>query len=270
MKHIGFCVVLLLVTTSCAGLAPNAHHSLSMAAARDSDSEALAGIVSAGTDAGRASSSGYTVLSPEALDDLDQPDAGAAARHDNTGTDEEPQSRRLLIYTAHLTIRVANLDSAEDRFLDLIEARGGYLERRENNTLTCRVPAIDFEEVLEETKTFGTVIAQNREAQDVSRQHLDLSIRLDNAVAARDRLLELLEKATDVADLLEVERELKRLTEEIERLKGELRFLEGRIALSTISVTFNAPARITQRSRRFFSRFEWINRIGVEYVLDQF
>jgi hypothetical protein len=81
----------------------------------------------------------------------------------------------------------------------------------------------------------------------------------------------LLARADKVEDILRIEGELRRLTEEIERLKGEVRFLSDRIAYSTLKVLFssNAPEPIPV-PRRARSRFWWINRVGVEHVLEDF
>jgi len=99
---------------------------------------------------------------------------------------------------------------------------------------------------------------------------MDLELRMENALKSRDRLLELLNRNDKVADLLAVEKELKRLTEEIELLKGELRFLKDQIVYSPIQVTFNGPDLEAEPRQRSRSHFTWINSIGVENVLDEF
>lgn len=179
-------------------------------------------------------------------------------------------NKRLVIYTADLHVRVPNLEDAMEKFLALVNNLGGHLQRQQNQTLTCRVPAERFDETLSGVRELGAVLHQSIEASDVSRQYLDLEIRLDNAMKSRERLLKLLEKADKVTDLLEVEKELKRLSEEIERMKGELRYLSDQVAFSTVQVTFNGPSPSPQQRGRVCSRFPWINQIGVDYVLNNF
>ena len=72
---------------------------------------------------------------------------------------------------------------------------------------------------------------------DVTDQATDLEIRLANARALRARLEALLADATTVTEVLEVERELSRVTTEVEQLDGQLRALADRVALSTVRVT---------------------------------
>jgi len=177
---------------------------------------------------------------------------------------------RLIIYTAGLRIRVSNLESAKSKYLELVATVGGYLQTQEDQTLTCRVPAEHFHDAVAQIRNYGTVLKEIINAQDITREFVDIEIRLDNAVKSRDRLLELLQRADKVADLLAVEKELKRLTEEIERFKGQLRFFRDQVAFSTIAVTFNGPPSANRPQERIYSRFSWINQIGVDHVLQQF
>ena len=183
----------------------------------------------------------------------------------------EPTTTRLRTYKAKLAILVANLESARGTFLARVEAAGGYLDLRQASTVRVRVPAVHFEEVLASLREAGNVLDETIEARDVTREFFDIEIRLRNAEAARDRLVALLEKAEKVEDVLKIEAEITRLTETIERFKGQLRLLSHDIAWSTIEVTFeaNAPAIVSPPPNRW-SRFEWINSIGVDRVLEDF
>src|SRR5690606_29004166 len=52
--------------------------------------------------------------------------------------DEAPE--RLVVYNAALEILVAQIDAARAAFVARVEAQGGYLQKRERETVTCRVP----------------------------------------------------------------------------------------------------------------------------------
>ncbi len=177
---------------------------------------------------------------------------------------------RLMVYTARLELLVASVEEARERFIDDIESRGGYLQKREGDSVTCRVPSREFDAVLEGVRKLGKVLDESLRALDVTKEYRDLEIQLDNAKKSRERLLALLEKATEVEDLLKIETELRRLTGEIERLQGQLKYLADQIALSTIEVVFRSNAPPVDPSRRDYSSFWWINQLGVDSVLDHF
>ena len=179
--------------------------------------------------------------------------------------------KRLMVYSASFNLLVANVSSSIERFVKRAEELGGYLERRENDSATCRVPAKSFKDLTAELRTYGLVINESTRALDVTKQFMDLSVRIENAEKARQRLLAILENAAKVEDALRIESEVRRLSEEIDKLKGELKLLSEQIAYSTITVNFrsNAPEPVPV-PRRVRSRFDWVNKTGVEYVIENF
>jgi hypothetical protein len=180
-------------------------------------------------------------------------------------------SKRLMVYTARYEVIVASVKDAVGAFLAKAEGLGGYLESREDARVTVRVPAARFQELLAMMPSFGLVAREDLKALDVTKQYTDLGLRLGTAEKARERLVALLARAEKVEDILKIEAEVRRLDEEIERLKGEIRFLSDRIAWSTLEVLFRSSApEPVPLPRRALSRFPWINKVGVEHVLEEF
>ncbi len=192
-----------------------------------------------------------------------------AEPRDNANRDDasiaEPGDRKM-IHRGTIGVAVARTDDAIERLLTQVRGWGGYLAQRVDTRVTFRLPAARFDEAVASLRAYGRVTHESIEAQDVTKQHLDLGIRLDNARRARERLLALLEKATAVQDLLEIEGALRRLTEEIERMEGELKYLQDQVAMATLTAEFQAVAPTSSRGRAPASRFPWINRVGVEHV----
>ncbi len=178
---------------------------------------------------------------------------------------------RKMVYSASLQMRVSSVPDAVQRFLDRVEQLEGYLAQRNNDVLICRIPARSFQTLVQEVKGYGTVLQESMQAQDVTKKHIDLSIRLENAEKARQRLLKLIDKATKVEDILKIEEQLTRLTETIERIKGELNYRNEQVAYSLVSVGFHSVSRTVRPSKsRSRSRFDWINQVGIEQVLRRF
>lgn len=177
-------------------------------------------------------------------------------------------AKRLVIYTGSMSLMVPTVDTALDGFLARVTGLGGYLQSRSASTVTVRVPAAEFFAVLDGLRKIGTVTDEQVNAQDVTKRVFDIELRLQTADESRKRLVEILKSATKIEDILRIETEIRRLTDEIEAMKGELRNLGDQIAFSTLTVAFyaNAPAPRPYPDRTR-SRFEWINSIGVEQVL---
>jgi len=180
--------------------------------------------------------------------------------------------KRLVIYTAQFSILVGSVADSMKDLLQKIEKWNGYVQTADLQRVTFRVPAANFNRVVEEVSQLGVVTNKQVQAQDVTRQYMDLQLRIEVAETSRKRLLALLEEADKTEDLLKIENEIRRLTEEIERLKGELRTVADQVVYSTIAVDLTAKAAEAKpaRPRGGRSYFAWINQIGAEHVIRTF
>jgi len=159
--------------------------------------------------------------------------------------DSRPQAPTspLLIYTSAISLE-ANESEVKDlsgKIVDKAKGFGGYLSQRSSNSLVVRVPAKDFNTLHDFIKTLAKVKYENVTAQDVTMQYTDLKIRLDVQTKMLARYNELLKRAANVKEAVEVERELSRITERVEQLKGQIRYYDSQIGYSTINVTFQEP-----------------------------
>ena len=186
------------------------------------------------------------------------------------GRIDDPAAKKraapLLIYRAQLQLAVFETTKAIDATEKLALDAGGYLVRRDNQSITIRVPAGKFQRILHRIGGMGDVLQRNVSAEDVTDQFYDLRIRLRNAEAMRARLEQLLAKATTVKDALDVERELARVSGEIERLKGRLKLMGELIAFSTITVQFR-PHHTESIDPTIRLPFPWLGQLGLGKLL---
>lgn len=219
----------------------------------------------ASVDASAGSTKPGLMLVPDEARD----EPGATADHDRTGA--AGVAERMLIQRGQLRLEVARPAEALREFVARVGECGGFLQSQQGSTVVVRVPAPRFDELFAAGRAMGRVLAESREASDVTEEFLDLGIRIDNARKARDRLLALLARAERVEDVLKIEAELRRLTEEIERMEGRSRFLADQVAMATLQVAFVAPTEPPPSQRRAGkSRFPWLDRVGPEAVMGGF
>jgi len=184
---------------------------------------------------------------------------------------------RLVIYRGDATVLVAAVEESVKKLSTRVAELTGYVENQNGNagenraSVTLRVPAERFHSLVEELGTYGQVTQKNISATDVTKQVFDVELRLETAERSRQRLLDLLKLATKMEEILKIEAEVRRLTDEIEGMKGELRFLRDQVAFSTLTVNFysNAPPP-TSPPHRTSSRFGWINDVGIDQVEQTF
>lgn len=180
-------------------------------------------------------------------------------------TDAPLRDVQKLIYTAHLTMAVFQVDAALGKVEAIAREVGGYLSSREDREITIRVPRARFDESIRRVEATGDVLHRDIKAEDVTDEFFDLETRLKNARVMRDRLVQLLAKAP-VKEAIDIEKELGRITEEIERMEGKLKLLGDKIAYSTITVSLQ-PVDSNPVTQAIALPFPWLQELGLAHLL---
>ena len=152
----------------------------------------------------------------------------------------------LLARSAQLTLVASDLNAARPEVERIIGSHGGYVtyirfssERGTARALTAslRVPEQALDAALSQLQRLGRVKLEGRDAEDVTQESTDLDARLSNARTSEKRLVSILaNRAGDVADVLNVEREIARVRGEIEQMEAARRTLDRRISFATIQL----------------------------------
>ena len=156
-------------------------------------------------------------------------------------------SDRMLIWKAHLSIQVWSVSNAVNEATAMAKQQGGFVEQKsdrgdESASLTLRVPVKTFRTAVANLETLGTVTFRNVEGEDVTEQYIDVEARLKNKIVLRDRLKQLLEKATTVKDILAIETELHRVQGDIDSMEGRIKSLKGQVDYTTVTISLKRKA----------------------------
>jgi hypothetical protein len=158
-------------------------------------------------------------------------------------------TQRQIISSASVSIEVETVEPAIDQVRTIAEGLGGFVEqlssygsaKDQQANLTVRVPQDQFFTAVDRIEALGKVQSRNLGSEDVSEQFIDLEARLKSSLQEEASLLSLLDRASQVSEILTIERELSRVRSDIERVQGQLNFLERRVDLATISVSLFPP-----------------------------
>lgn len=151
---------------------------------------------------------------------------------------------RKLIRTANLTLRTTAFDVCAQTVQGLIEENEGYIEslyqygetvRRLN--LSVRIPADHLDAFLAALEGAGRVSDRSESTMDRTTQYQDNAARLETLYAKRDRLNELLVKAEDVSDLIEIESAIADTQYEIESYETAQRSIDRQVDMSEVSLS---------------------------------
>jgi hypothetical protein len=164
---------------------------------------------------------------------------------ENTSKKDLAVSSQKLIKTGYLSIEVENYRQSRQKIKQLVERHGGYLgnETEQNETyritndIVIRVPSKTFDLVMEGLIAEGIKVDSKRiEVADVGEEFADLEARIVAKKAIEKRYLEILNKASKISDILEIEEKVRVIREETEAAQGRLNYLQNQVALSTINL----------------------------------
>ena len=171
---------------------------------------------------------------------------------------------RYRVYSARVALIV---DSGEDRRAagqraeKIAKTLGGYVAETGSDGFVMRVPTPRLDSALDQIGALGRVVDRRVWAEEVTEQYVDMSVRQKNLRALRDRLQALLARAETVSDVLPIEKELARVTEELERLEGRLRVLSDQIQLARIDVEYRddvSPGPVGWIFYGIYSAVRWL------------
>jgi hypothetical protein len=191
----------------------------------------------------------------------------ANAKSQGSAIDDPERKQPILIYTANFTLSVYEVEKSLAAVEGLARDAGGFMAKREDRSVTIRVPAQKFHDVVQAIEKVGDVLHRNVVSEDVTAEYRDLEVQLQNALAMRARFEKLLEKAVKVEEALAIERELGRITGDIERIKGRLKMLSDLARYSTITVVFSARSSEQVQQGPFVLPLPWLNNISLPRLL---
>jgi uncharacterized protein YhaN len=152
-----------------------------------------------------------------------------------------------VVRTGWLTLRVDAIDAAVRSAEARLAAMGGYVsasnqvndEAMASATVAYRVPVERWEDALAALRNVATEVVDERtESVEVTAQIVDLAARIRNLRASETALVGILEKATKISDVLEVQRELTATREQIEQLEAQKALVEDQADMATVTATY--------------------------------
>ena len=137
--------------------------------------------------------------------------------------------------------KLADAQSRLERTVASLAGHVAHLEVHESSRAdySLRVPAERLDALMDATAGLGKVESRTVSAEEVTEEVIDTEARLGALRASRDRLRQLLERASSVQDVVAVERELARVQGEVESLEARLTALRSQVAQSDLAVSLH-------------------------------
>jgi hypothetical protein len=155
-----------------------------------------------------------------------------------------------IVRTANLELEVQDMAAALLSARSAIQGLGGYVsgsdayDQGESRwaSVTYRVPVAHFGEAVDALRgEADRVVREATQSIEVTGQVMDLDARIANLRASEAALVEIMDRAGRIEDVLAVQMRLEEVRGQIEQLEAERAHLADQAALSTLAVSWYTP-----------------------------
>jgi len=162
-------------------------------------------------------------------------------------TTEQEKIDRKLLKEATLSWETSDISKTHQQILNSIKKYSAYASNDEANTddtrvvnmLEIRVPANHFDDFINDISKDVNVFDEKKiSVLDVTEEYIDVSARIKTKKELEQHYYDLLKRTKNVSEILEVEQQLNNVRNDIESAEGRLKYLNDRVSLGTISITF--------------------------------
>lgn len=156
-----------------------------------------------------------------------------------------PSSDRLVVQNSNLSLVVDDVRSTGDRIVKHVVDNGGFMVTTSYNrpeespfaTITLRIPSARLNETLEFFRAQAIKVTnENQVGEDITDQYVDIEARLETLEQVKAKFEGILGSATQVQDILTVQREIINTQTQIDNLKGQKKALEENASFSKVTV----------------------------------
>lgn len=184
------------------------------------------------------------------------PSAGVPNMNKGTTTAVLPEGRKL-IRKVTIEAQTKDMDTLLPEIEQQVGSLGGYLENREMYTgsnassqwrtarLTIRIPSDKADQFLNQFKNAANVVSLNENLTDVTLDYVATESRIKALRTEEARLLELMDQAKTLSELLEVEARLTDVISELEAVESQLRLYDNMIDYTSIQLSIRQVTELS-------------------------
>ncbi len=157
-------------------------------------------------------------------------------------------ANRKLIKTVDMNVETREFDMLLSTVESQVDELGGYIENMNtyngstyndyrgtrNANLTIRIPKDKLDTFLNTVTGISNVIRRSDKVEDVTLTYVDLASHRDSLRTEQSRLLELLEKAETIEDIITIEQRLSNVRYQLESMESQLRTFDNQVDYSTV------------------------------------
>ena len=183
----------------------------------------------------------------------------------NSEITQPVETNRKLIRTFDVNIDTKEFDSVLVGIQQKVQELGGYIEQssldggsayytsyNRYSNMTVRIPSEKLDGFVENVKETANVTYISESTEDITLKYVDTQSRKIALETERDRLLELMEKAETVEDIITIESRLSEVRYQLESYASKLRTYDNQVDYSTVHISIREVDRETKVEPKTF------------------
>lgn len=193
------------------------------------------------------------VVEDDVAEDVAESEAGGVT---DEAAAQQKATNEKIIYTYNYSVETKKFDELLDTVQKRITEYGGYLESSEANgtrdsganryaNLVIRIPADRMGEFLSMVKENSNVTYSSSSSENVTLTYVDMQSHVNALRAEQDTLMDLLDRATKLEDIMTIQSQLTNVRYEIESYESQLRVYDNRVNYSTLYLDISEVERET-------------------------
>ena len=166
---------------------------------------------------------------------------------------------RKLIQTVNLEVETKEFEQMMSSLETQVQEMGGYIESMETYNgssysgyansryanLTIRIPAGKLNSFLQTVSDISNVVRRRDNVEDVTLSYVDMESRRNTLRTEQERLLEFLEQAETVEEIIALEQRLSEVRYQLESMESQLRTMDNLIDYSTVELNVSEVRELT-------------------------
>lgn len=165
-------------------------------------------------------------------------------------------SARKIIKNANVSFQTQTYDEFMTSLEQCIASVGGYIESQQaygggiyssrssrSSSITARIPESNYNRFMTDVCTIGTVTYKSESSNDVTMSYVDTESRIKALETEYDALIEILEKATSLDDVIQLQSRISEVTYQLESYNSQLRKYDDLISYCTVNIDVSEVVR---------------------------
>lgn len=259
---LGMCFLTAVLQTGCGGASKD------MAITESAPSAPMEEMLYADSAAGMITNGSSVELKKEefAEDEIAVEEKSFEETRQQGQNEDAIRTERKLIRTVDLNLETENYDSLMEGLEQEINALGGYIEykdayhgnyknringyRNRHANITARIPAEKLDEFTGKAAEIGNITYESESVEDVTLQYVDLSSHKKMLLKEHERLMELLENAESMEDIIVIESRLSEVRYQIESMESQIRTFDNQVDYSTVHINIEEVEHYTPQPEK--------------------